>query len=164
MPGAKDLQVTGQLGDVMKESAQIALSYLRAHADHFKIDSELFFRKDIHIHVPEERRPKDGPSAGITITTSLASLFMNRPVRTDLAMTGEITLSGNVLPVGGLREKIVAASRHGIKTLLLPKLNEKDLYYVPEHIRKKIKFHFVDEISEVLRLALLPPADEKEKW
>ena len=148
----------------MKESALIALSYLRAHADHYHLDNEIFNRKDVHIHVPEGATPKDGPSAGITITTSLASLFMNRPVIHDLGMTGEITLSGNVLPVGGLREKIVAASRAGLKTLILPRSNEKDLFFVPEHIKKKLKFHFVGDISEVLKLALLPPADEKNKW
>jgi ATP-dependent Lon protease len=164
MPGAKQLQVTGRLGDVMKESAQIALSYLRAHADHYHLDNEVFSRRDIHIHVPEGATPKDGPSAGITITTSLASLFMNRPVMQDLGMTGEITLSGNILPVGGLREKIVAASRAGLKILILPKSNEKDLYFVPEHIKKRLKFHFVENIAEVLKLALMPPADGKEKW
>ena len=154
MPGARQLQVTGHLGDVMKESAQIALSYLRANAERLKIDSETLARRDIHIHVPAGATPKDGPSAGITIATSLASLFTNRPVKYHVGMTGEITLTGNVLPIGGLREKIVAASRYGLEQIILPRSNEKDLYLVPDYIKETMKFVFVDEVDEVIKLAL----------
>jgi len=156
MPGNKQLQVTGQLGDVMKESAQIALSYLRSRAVKFGLDEKTLARRDIHIHVPEGATPKDGPSAGVTLVTSLASLFINRAVRSKLGMTGEITLTGRVLPVGGLREKIVAASRHGLKTILLPVENEKDLFHVPKHIKARLEFRFVKDIDEVLELALKP--------
>ncbi|HEY3294570.1 MAG TPA: endopeptidase La [bacterium] len=156
MPGAKQLQVTGQLGDVMKESAQIALSYLRAHAEKYHVAPEEFARHDIHIHVPAGATPKDGPSAGITLATSLASLFTNRPVKHDLAMTGEITLSGRVLPIGGLREKVVAANRYGIKTVIVPRANEKDLNNVPDYVKKAMTFLFVSNVDEVLEYALVP--------
>jgi ATP-dependent Lon protease len=156
MPGSSKLQVTGQLGEVMKESAAIALSYLRAHAQRLHIDTDLLARRDVHIHVPEGATPKDGPSAGVTLATSLASLFTNRPVRHNLGMTGEITLAGRVLPIGGLREKIVAANRHGLKVLILPRLNEKDLFLVPDYVKKAMTFHFVDTVDDVLKLALLP--------
>ncbi|MBI5059894.1 endopeptidase La [candidate division KSB1 bacterium] len=155
MPGAKQLQVTGRLGDVMKESAQIALSYLRANAEQYGFSNDTLASRDIHIHVPEGATPKEGPSAGITIATSLASLFTGRPVDNRVGMTGEITLSGNVLPIGGLREKIVAAHRHGLRRVIIPRLNEKDLYYVPAHIKRAMKFHFVDTVDEVLNVALL---------
>ncbi len=163
MPGARQLQVTGHLGDVMKESAQIALSYLRANADRFKIDNDSLARHDIHIHVPAGATPKDGPSAGITIATALASLFTNRPVKHHVGMTGEITLTGNVLPIGGLREKIVAANRYGLETIILPRSNEKDLYQVPDHIKSAMKFIFVDEMDEVVKLALEQPKKSKKK-
>jgi ATP-dependent Lon protease len=156
MPGSKQLQVTGQLGDVMKESAQIAFSYLRANWEKYHIDVEQLAKRDVHIHVPEGATPKDGPSAGVTLAASLASLFSGRAVRQGIGMTGEITLAGRVLPVGGLREKIVAASRHGLKTIVMPRANEKDLYFVPEHIRKTLAFEFVDTIDDVLDLALEP--------
>ncbi|RPH95531.1 endopeptidase La [candidate division KSB1 bacterium] len=161
MPGSKQLQVTGQLGDVMKESAQIALSYLRANSEKYHLDNDIIARHDIHIHVPAGATPKDGPSAGVTLTTSLASLFSTRPVRRDLGMTGEITLSGRVLPIGGLREKIVAASRHGLKTVIIPRANEKDLFFVPAHIRKTLQFKFVDTIDDVLNLALMSSPKKK---
>ena len=154
MPGARQLQVTGHLGDIMKESAAIALSYLRANAERYRIDSETLARRDIHIHVPAGATPKDGPSAGITIATALASLFSNRPVKHHVGMTGEITLTGNVLPIGGLREKLVAANRYGLETIIIPRSNEKDLYLVPDHIKKAMKFVFVDEMDEVIKLAL----------
>jgi ATP-dependent Lon protease len=163
MPGKQALQVTGQLGDVMKESAHIALSYLRAHADEFEIDPEKFANREIHIHVPEGATPKDGPSAGVTLATSLASLFSGIPVRNDLCMTGEITLRGNVLPVGGIREKIVAANRYEMKHIILPAANEKDLYYVPQYIRKDMTFHFVKTISDVLALALITKPNQVER-
>jgi len=161
MPGSKQLQVTGQLGEVMKESAQIAFSYLRANWEKYHIDVEQLARRDVHIHVPEGATPKDGPSAGVTLATSLASLFSGCAVRRGMGMTGEITLAGRVLPVGGLREKIVAASRHGLKTIVLPRANEKDLHFVPAHIRKTLSFKFVDTIDDVLDLALEPRAAVK---
>lgn len=155
MPGSKTLQVTGRLGDVMKESAAIALSYLRANAAKFGVAEDIFRRRDIHIHVPEGATPKDGPSAGVTLCTSLASLFLNIPVRNDVALTGEITLRGRVLPIGGLREKVVAAHRADIREIILPRQNEKDLQEVPENIRKQMKFIFVDRVDQVLKQALL---------
>ncbi|MFZ5432915.1 MAG: endopeptidase La [Calditrichota bacterium] len=163
MPGSGKLQVTGQLGDVMKESANIALSYLRSRAEQHGIDPEQLAKRDIHIHVPEGATPKDGPSAGVTLVTSLTSLFTNQTVKHKLGMTGEITLTGKVLPIGGLREKIVAASRHGLKTIILPKANEKDLYHVPDHIKKLLKFHFVERIDDVLEIALQPERKDKKR-
>lgn len=158
MPGTKQMQVTGQLGDVMKESAQIAMSYLRAHADDFGIALDVINRKDIHIHVPAGATPKEGPSAGVTLATSLISLFTRRRVRHTLAMTGEITLSGHVLPVGGLREKIVAANRSGLKVVVLPRANEKDLHSVPDYIKRSMTFKFAEHIRDVLDIALVAPA------
>ncbi len=154
MPGNKQLQVTGRLGEVMKESAAIALSYLRANADRYHIPLDTLAERDIHIHIPEGATPKDGPSAGITLATALASLFLQKPCRLDVAMTGELTLSGNVLPIGGLREKIVAMNRFGIRQIILPKMNDKDLYYVPDYIKKSMTFHFVETVDEVLEIAL----------
>jgi len=156
MKGSGGLLITGQLGDVMKESAQAALSYIRAHATDLGIEADAFEKYDIHIHVPAGAIPKDGPSAGITIATAIASLMSNRPVRHQLAMTGEITLRGKVLPVGGLKEKILAARRAGLETVLIPIKNEKDLVDVPEHLRKPLKLIPVRTISEVLEAALSP--------
>jgi len=156
MKGSGGLLITGQLGDVMKESAQAALSYIKAHATDLGIDADAFEKYDIHIHVPAGAIPKDGPSAGITIATAIASLMSNRPVRHQLAMTGEITLRGKVLPVGGLKEKILAARRAGLETVLIPIKNEKDLVDVPEHLRKPLKLIPVKTISEVLEAALSP--------
>ena len=163
MPGTGKLQVTGQLGDVMKESSQIALSFLRAHADRLNIDSDVFTKKDIHLHVPEGAQPKEGPSAGIALTSSLASLLSGKPVRNDLCMTGEITLTGQVLPVGGIREKIVAAARRGITTIVMPKANEKDLFYVPENIKSRLKFHFVHELEQALKITLKSANHKKSR-
>ncbi len=154
MKGNGGLTITGQLGDVMKESAQAALSYVKAHARALGIDEDGFEKVDIHIHVPAGAIPKDGPSAGVTIATALASLMSQRPVRHDIAMTGEITLRGKVLPVGGVKEKILAARRAGITTILMPAKNEKDLVDIPTHIRKQLKLVFVREISEVLAAAI----------
>jgi ATP-dependent Lon protease len=154
MKGGKNLTLTGQLGEVMRESAQAALSYLRSHAGRFNIDPEFFQQNDIHIHVPSGSVPKDGPSAGVTIATSLLSLLSQRPVRFDVAMTGEISLRGRVLPVGGIKEKVLAARRAGIKSVILPKRNEKDLMEVPENLRKKMSFIFVDKLSEVFDVAI----------
>ncbi len=161
MPGTGKLQVTGQLGDVMKESAQIAMSFLRAHADVLNIPAESFTKKDVHLHVPEGAQPKEGPSAGIALTSSLASLLSQKAVRNDLCMTGEITLTGQVLPVGGIREKIVAAARRGITTIVMPKANEKDLFYVPENIKSRLKFHFVSDLEQALKITLRPSSKKR---
>jgi len=154
MKGKGNLTLTGQLGDVMKESAHTALSYIRSRAKDLGINVEMFNRNDIHIHVPAGAIPKDGPSAGITMATSLASIFMNAPVNHKVAMTGEITLQGRVLPIGGLKEKILAAKRAGIKEIILPKRNEKDLEDIPKNIRKVMKFHLAEKMDEVLPMAL----------
>ena len=154
MKGKGGLTLTGQLGDVMKESATAALSFIRANAEELKIAKDFFEGVDIHIHVPSGAIPKDGPSAGVTMLTALVSLLTNRRAKKDLAMTGEITLRGLVLPVGGIKEKVLAAHRAGVKTIILPKWNRKDLEDIPAKVRKEIAFHFVDEMLEVLRLAL----------
>jgi len=155
MEGKGNLLLTGQLGDVMRESAQAALSYTRSRAKQFAIDPKTFEQTDIHIHVPAGAIPKDGPSAGITMATALTSAFTRRPVRRDLAMTGEITLRGRVLPVGGLREKVLAAHRAGIKTFILPKKNVKDLTDVPTDVQRALNFVYVERMDEVLPVALL---------
>ncbi len=155
MPGQKGLTVTGQLGDVMKESVQLALTYLRAHHQALKISPTFFDESDLHVHVPEGAVPKDGPSAGITMLTALASLLSGRVVRPRLAMTGEVTLTGQVLAVGGIKEKVLAAHRAGVQTLILSKENRKDYdEEVPEAIRQQLTAHFVSSAEEVLRLAL----------
>ena len=154
MKGKGGLTLTGQLGDVMKESATAALSFIRANAEELKIAKDFFEGVDIHIHVPSGAIPKDGPSAGVTMLTALVSLLTNRTAKKDLAMTGEITLRGLVLPVGGIKEKVLAAHRAGVKMIILPKWNRKDLEDLPAKVRKEIAFHFVDEMLEVLRLAL----------
>jgi ATP-dependent Lon protease len=150
-----NLILTGQLGDVMKESATAALTYLRSHAKKIGIDPKDFEKYEIHIHVPAGAVPKDGPSAGVTMLTALTSLFTNRRVKSRLAMTGELTLSGQVMPVGGIKEKALAAYRAGVETLLLPDQNEKDFKEdVPEEIRGKLTVHFVKNADQVLRYAL----------
>ncbi len=153
-PGKGKLTLTGNLGDVMKESAVIALAYLRAHADLFNIDYELFDQWDVHVHVPAGATPKDGPSAGITMLTALTSAFTQRKVKSNLAMTGEITLRGKVLPVGGIKEKILAAKRANIKEIILCKSNRKDILEIKEDYIKDLKFHYVSEMKEVIDLAL----------
>jgi ATP-dependent Lon protease len=160
MPGKGNLTLTGQLGDVMQESAQAALSYMRARADTFGIDSEVFDNVDIHIHLPEGSIPKEGPSAGVTLTTALVSAFTRRPVRHDLVMTGEITLRGRVLPVGGIKEKLLAAYRVSITNSLIPVDNEKDLVELPASAREKMHITLVRHIDEVLEHALLPAEDD----
>ncbi len=161
MKGKGRLTLTGQLGDVMKESAQAALSFARTRARVYGIKDDYFATQDIHVHVPEGAIPKDGPSAGITIATAMLSVFTNRPVKRSLAMTGEITLRGNVLPIGGLKEKILAARRTGITKLVCPKLNRKELDEVPAHLKRGLEFHLVDEFDEVLKLALVPPLEPR---
>ncbi len=154
MKGMKGLTLTGQLGDVMKESATAALSFIRTHSNRLKISEDYFDNHDIHIHVPAGAIPKDGPSAGVTMLTALVSLLTHRTIQKDLAMTGEITLRGQVLPVGGIKEKVLAAHRAGIKTIILPKWNEKDLDDIPKKVQKEISFHFADKMMEVLKLAI----------
>jgi ATP-dependent Lon protease len=153
MRGSKGLTLTGQLGDVMKESATAALSFIRSNAALIGVPDDYFEKHDIHIHVPAGAIPKDGPSAGVTMLTALASLLTNKTIRKDLAMTGEITLRGQVLPIGGLKEKVLAAHRAGIKTIIIPKLNEKDLYDISEEIKKKINFKPVERMQDVLKIA-----------
>jgi ATP-dependent Lon protease len=154
MKGKGGLILTGQLGDVMKESASAALSFLRANAAEMNIPEDFFADKDIHIHVPAGAIPKDGPSAGVTMLTALTSLLTGRKIKKDLAMTGEITLRGLVLPVGGIKEKVLAAHRAGIKTIILPQWNKKDMADIPQRVKKDITFHFVDDMQEVLKLSL----------
>jgi ATP-dependent Lon protease len=158
MKGSKTLTLTGQLGDVMKESAQAALSWVRSHVSELGIRSDYWETSDLHVHVPAGAIPKDGPSAGVTLVTALVSLMTQRPVRSDLSMTGEVTLSGRVLPVGGIKEKVLGARRAGIKTIILPKRNEKNLIEdVPSQVRDGMTFHLVDTVDQVLNLALEEP-------
>ena len=154
MSGQKGLTLTGSLGDVMKESAQAALSYIRSRAERLGIPSDFYDKSDIHVHVPAGAIPKDGPSAGVTIAASLASLLTGRPVRSDVAMTGEITLRGKVLPVGGIKEKVLAARRAGIKTVIMPRRNEHDLDDIPPELRSEMEVIFVDAVDEVISHAL----------
>ena len=159
MAGGSQLTLTGHLGDVMKESARIALSWFRANARRYGVDPQFYKDSEIHLHVPSGAIPKDGPSAGVTMVTALASALSNRPVRGDLAMTGEITLSGKVLPIGGVKEKVLAARRVGITTVILPRPNEKNVVEdLTDEVRKGLVVHYVDEMDEVLRLALVPSA------
>ena len=155
MDGDERLTLTGQLGDVMKESAQIALSWVRAHADELEIPAETL-RGQFHVHVPAGAIPKDGPSAGITMTTALASLLSGRPVKHTVGMTGEVTLQGRVLPIGGLKQKVLAAHAAGLTEVIIPERNRADLDDVPADVREALTFHPVMGVSEVLELALEP--------
>jgi len=157
MPGKGQITLTGQLGDVMKESAQAAWSLLRARASGLGIPLEAFTQTDVHLHVPAGAVPKDGPSAGITIATALASLLCRRPARHDVAMTGELTLRGRVLPIGGLKEKLTAAARAGVKTVLVPARNQPDIVDVPDEVKRLLEIKPVETIDEVLEVALLEP-------
>jgi ATP-dependent Lon protease len=161
MPGKGSLTLTGQLGDVMKESAQAALSYVRSRARELKLDLDFYSKYDIHIHVPSGAIPKDGPSAGITMATALASVLTGRPVQREVGMTGEITLRGHVLPVGGIKEKVLAAHRAGIKKVVLPKENKKDLELIPKEVKEELEFVFVEHMDEVLKISLMPALKEK---
>ena len=160
--GGGGLLLTGQLGDVMKESAQIALSYVRSHADELKIPHDAI-NKSFHIHVPEGAVPKDGPSAGVTMTTALVSLLTGRPVRNTVAMTGEVSLQGLVLPIGGVKQKVLAAHRMGLTEVILPKRNEKDIDDVPQSVREKMTFHLASRVEDVLKHALEPASTTKSK-
>jgi ATP-dependent Lon protease len=158
MPGKRGLSLTGQLGEVMKESAQIALDYLRSHTTTIGVPENFGDEHDIHIHVPAGAIPKDGPSAGVAMTVALASLMSGRPARHDIAMTGEVTLTGRVLPIGGVKEKVLAARQAGIKTIILPERNRADVREVPEEARVELKFEFVDDVKDAVNLVLLPQA------
>ncbi|MBM4315402.1 MAG: endopeptidase La, partial [Deltaproteobacteria bacterium] len=163
MPGTGKLILTGKLGDVMQESAQAALTYVRARAAMFTLSENFYKKMDIHVHVPEGAIPKDGPSAGITMATAIASAFMRRKVRGDLAMTGEITLRGRVLSIGGLKEKLLAAHRAGIRKVIIPKDNEKDLAEVPSNVLKDLEIIMVEHVDEVLKVALLEAEKQTEQ-
>jgi ATP-dependent Lon protease len=163
MAGKGTLTLTGQLGDVMKESAQAALSYARTHAKEFGIKESFFAKTDIHVHVPEGAMPKDGPSAGVTMATAMLSLLTGNPVHRKIAMTGEITLRGEVLPVGGIKEKVLAAHRAKIRTVILPALNKRDLEDINDDIRKEMKFILADDVRDVLKAALIDFKSKPER-
>src|SRR5438874_12615937 len=154
-PGKGELKLTGQLGEVMKESAAAALSYLKSHASDIGIDPALFDKSDIHVHVPAGAQPKEGPSAGVTVLTAMASILTGRPVRDDVAMTGEITLRGKVLPIGGIKEKVLGAHRAGLRRVLMPSHNEADLDDIPADLRKEMQFVMLASIDQLLREALM---------
>ena len=158
MSGGSQLTLTGQLGDVMKESARIGLSWFRANAARYGVDPQFYKDSEIHLHVPAGAIPKDGPSAGVTMVTAMVSELTRRPVRADLSMTGEITLQGKVLPVGGIKEKVLAAKRLGIKEIILPRQNDKDVKEdLNEELRRDLTIHLVSTIDEAVLLALTPP-------
>ena len=161
--GSGKLNLTGNLGDVMKESVQAAMSYIRSRALRLHIPEDFYKTKDIHVHFPEGAVPKDGPSAGITVCTAMVSALTCRPVRRDIAMTGEISIRGRVLPIGGLKEKTMAALRHGVRTVILPKANEKDLQEIDQTVRRALNFLLVEHVDAVIEAALdLPPEEPKE--
>ncbi|MCJ7806616.1 MAG: endopeptidase La, partial [Clostridia bacterium] len=159
MKGKGEMILTGQLGDVMQESAKAAISYIRSRAESLGLDEDFYENIDIHIHVPEGAIPKDGPSAGIAMATALASALTRTPIRKDVTMTGEITLRGRVLPVGGVKEKMLAAHRAGIKFMLMPAENRRDLSDIPQNVRRKIEVKLVEHMDEVLEMALVKPAE-----
>jgi len=159
VPGHGKLILTGQLGDVMKESARIALSYVQGKLQNLGLPEDVLEDRVVHLHVPAGAIPKDGPSAGVTLVTALVSELTGRRVRGDVGMTGEVTLQGQVLPIGGVKQKMLAAHRHGLKTVLLPKANEIDLDDVPQEIREELKFVLVERLGEVLARALVPEVE-----
>ena len=161
MKGKGGLILTGQLGNVMKESARTALSLIKSNTKDFKIPEKGLENSEIHVHVPAGAIPKDGPSAGVAITISIVSLLRNQPIKEDIAATGEITLRGTVMPVGGIREKVLAGRRAGINRIILPKLNEKDLVDVPENLRSQLTFHLVEDIKEIFELDLFQEEHKK---
>ncbi|MBD3403946.1 endopeptidase La, partial [candidate division GN15 bacterium] len=162
MPGKNSLMLTGHLGNVMKESAHAALSFIRSNAAALNLEESAFKESEVHIHVPAGATPKDGPSAGITMAVALASLFTRRPVKPCLAMTGEITLRGELLPIGGLKEKLLAAVRLGVETVILPKENRKDITELPKEVRKKLKIKFFSDVLSAIKFALDKPAEPKK--
>jgi ATP-dependent Lon protease len=163
MPGSKGFQLTGSLGNVMKESARAALSYVRSRAERYGLKEDFYSSSDFHLHIPAGAQPKDGPSAGVTMATAIVSLVSGRCVRSDVGMTGEVTLRGQVLPVGGIKEKVLAAHRVGLKTIILPNQNEADLEDIPEEIQNEIDFIFVESMDDVLETALEPAPKVKKK-
>ena len=163
MDGTGKIELTGSLGDVMQESAKTAITCIRSHAEILGIDSEFYKNKDIHIHAPEGAVPKDGPSAGITMATAIYSALSSKAVRCDIAMTGEITLRGKVLAIGGLKEKSMAAYKHGISTVIIPKQNEPDLRDIDPAVKEKVKFISVEKFSEVIAIAIKNPIEVSEK-
>ena len=163
MPGKGELKLTGQLGDVMKESAQTGVSFIRSVSEKNKIRADYFSKHDFHIHIPQGSVPKDGPSAGITMATAIYSAVTGIPVRADIAMTGEITLRGRVLPIGGLKEKTLAAKNAGIKTVLVPKKNEKDIAEISDEILDGLKIIYVDTMEDVLREAMVKKSEDKKR-
>jgi ATP-dependent Lon protease len=163
IPGRNQLIQTGSLGQVMQESARAALSYVRGASSRLKVPEDFWKDRDLHLHIPAGAQPKDGPSAGVTIATALASLATGRPVRHDVAMTGEVTLRGKVLPIGGVKEKVLAAHRAGLKAVILPRRNEGDLEDVPQEVRDTIRFVFVDTIDDVLEAALEPRRAKRDR-
>jgi ATP-dependent Lon protease len=163
MPGEGGFVLTGQLGDVMKESGRAALSYAKAHWDHLGIPEESLKGREVHIHVPAGAIPKDGPSAGITMATALISALSGRKVRHDLAMTGELTLTGRVLPIGGIKEKVLGAVRAGIKEIILPMENEADIEDIPEDVQGEMTFHLVETLDEVIAVALRTDSDKAKR-
>ena len=163
MPGKSTLTLTGHLGDVMKESAQAALSFIRSNTEPLKLPLDILEKREIHIHVPAGATPKDGPSAGITMAVALASLLTQTPVKPGLAMTGEITLRGELLPIGGLKMKLLTAARAGVKTVILPEQNRKDIVGIAPEIRKKLRFKFFSDVLPAIRFALDKPTGKKTR-
>jgi ATP-dependent Lon protease len=163
MPGAKGFQITGSVGNVMQESARAALSYVRSHAEELGLNKVFFDKTDIHMHIPAGAQPKDGPSAGVTMATALVSLLSGRPVKKGVGMTGEITLRGQVMPVGGIKEKMIAAHRAGLKTIILPKRNEPDLDDLPAEVRKGLSFVLAESVNDVLTASLEKTARTRKK-
>lgn len=154
MPGGNNFQITGSVGNIMQESARAALSYVRSKAQSLGLDADFFEKSDLHLHIPTGAQPKDGPSAGVAMACALVSLISGRPVRADVGMTGEITLRGQVLPVGGVKEKVLAAHRSGLKTVILPQHNQADLEDIPDEVRREISFILADKVDDVLNAAL----------